>query len=157
MTNDTGKNGYKYGSVNNDEESQATGGNKNFDESNLYYVKEDELTVREKVVKTFKLAVPIIIAILLIGGLSFMLFHNFEYFYPGRGGHQVSPKVSKSSSVSSTKTTQRSYHDDDVPSVPIPAPKFFGSSCAANPECADLGLIGECCPTGGGNKLECCS
>jgi len=166
MANDTGSSGYKYGSVNTDEESGATGGNKNFDESNLYFIKEDESTKKDKVVKAIKLAIPIFLAVLLIGGLAFMLFNNFAYFYPGRGGEQVASKHSVSSNGGSlTKTTQRSFHDIDTPSyrdidttdVPISAPTTFGSSCAANPKCSDLGLIGKCCPGEGGIKLECCS
>jgi hypothetical protein len=159
MANDTGSSGYKYGSVNTDEESGATGGNKNFDESNLYFIREDELTTRDKVMKAFKLAVPIFFAVLLIGGLAFMLFHNFAYFYPGGGGQQVPSKHSVSSSSGSpTKTTQRSFHDIDAPDVHISAPTTtFASSCAANPKCADLGLIGKCCPAESGIKLECCS
>lgn len=157
MTDDTGSSRYKYGSVNDVEESGATGGDKNFDESNLYYMKEGELTKRDKAVKVFKLAVPIIFAVFFVGGLAFLLFHNFAYFYPGRGGQEVPSKHAKTSSVEPTKTTQRSFHDSDAPSVPIPTPTTFGSSCAANPNCVDLGLTGECCPGGSGINLNCCS
>ena len=129
--------GYKYGSVNTDEE----GGAKEFDESNLYYMKEDDLTTKDKALKAFKLAVPIIIAGLLVGVLAFMLFHNFAFLYPGRGGQEVPSKHSTTKSYSPTTTTQRS----------------FGSSCASNPKCRDLGLFGECCPSGDGVKLSCCS
>ena len=155
MTNDKGSGGYKYGSVSNDEESGASSDNKNFDEKNLYYVKEDEQTKRERAAKAIKLAVPIIIAVFLIGGLAFMLFHNFAYFYPGRGGQVVSSKHSVNSGT--TKTTQYSYDTDDDQSSPIAIPTSSSTSCAANQKCKDLGLTGECCPTVKGDNLVCCS
>ena len=153
-----GTSGYKYGSVNTDEESGDTSGNnKSFDESELYYMKDGDLSKKEKTVKAIKLAVPIVIAIMLIGGLAFLLFHNFAYFYPGRGGNEVPSKHSISSGVSTTKTTQKYYHDDDTSVAPMPAPSSVGSSCAANQKCADLGLVGECCPSESGTNLSCCS
>mmetsp|Transcript_29828 Transcript_29828/g.63868 ORF Transcript_29828/g.63868 Transcript_29828/m.63868 type:complete len:173 (-) Transcript_29828:296-814(-) len=171
MSNQTGNTEYKYGSVSNDEES-GDALNNNFDESNLYYYKKEELTRSDKVVKAVKLAVPIIIAALFIGGLGFMLFHNFEYFYPGQSGTthpskktsssaSYEPITASSSGNSHTKTVSSSSDSFEAPSIPVPAPapapNVGDSSCAANPACAALGLVGDsCCPTGGGVRLACC-
>jgi len=173
MTNETGTGtgtgGYKYGSVN-DEEAGATGNN--FDESNLYYIKEKEMSKREKAMKMIKLVVPIIIAVLFLGGLAFMLVHNFGKLYPGPGpGGQKVPSRGSGGSVSHpTSPSHDIAHDGGgggIASAPVPVPvpvprrsvpttKDGGSSCAAYPKCTDRGLTGECCPTGGGVKLECC-
>ena len=156
-----GSNGYKYGSVSNDEELGASGGDRVFDESHLYYMKDDQRTRKQKVVKAIKLAVPIFIAVLLVVGLAFLLFQNFGYLYPGRGG-QVSPSKHSTGSSTGTSTTStsasptNSHYENIATSVPISTVISVGSSCAANPKCADLGLTGECCPTGG-KKLNCCS
>jgi len=139
MAKDKRNSGYKYGSVNRDEESGAKDDDKNFDESNLYYVKDDNTTKEEK--NYVKLAVPIIIAALFIGGLAFMLFHNFEYFYPNQDGHVNSDVANP------TKVTE----------IDPPSSSFPASSCQANPKCVHLELTGECCPADNGVKLDCCS
>lgn len=165
MVKDKGNSGYKYGSVDNDEEPGAKGVDKNYDESNLYYMKEDNVTKEDKAFKAMKLAVPIIIAAMFIGGLAFMLFHNFAYFYPGRDGH-----TKTSGSTNPTTTTEHTYYDDDALNTQFPASATFGFNdndspgvsiptslnCKAYPKCVSLGLTGACCPTGEGIELECC-
>ncbi len=146
---------YKYGSVSNDEEA---GGDKSFDETDLYYMKDGERTTKEKFMNAIKLGVPIIIAIVGLGLLGYLLFKNFGYFYPGQGGGSSS-KSSGVTTVSSTPATatHSSHYNNIVTKVPIATTTSFGaSSCAANPKCDDLGLTGECCPTSGGIKLSCC-
>ena len=150
MVNDRGSIGYKYGSVDNDEETLAKGDDKNYDESNLYYMVEVNGTKKDKASKAMKLAVPIIIAAVFIGGLAFMLFHNFAYFYPGRDGH-----TKDNGGTTPQKTTDHSYQDDDALHTPFPAPAAL-ITCNANPKCVTLGLTGACCPTEEGILLECC-
>ena len=169
MANDVGRSGYKYGSVNNDEESGATTDSKSFDESNLYFMKDEDLSKKEKGVKVFKLAVPIIIAVLLIGGLAFLMFHNFAHFYPGRGGNKHSHSMSSGATPwpndddgtsGASISAPWSKDDDSASGFSIPAPSTStsgGSSCSANPKCVDLGLTGQCCPSGSGVQLSCCS
>ena len=154
--------GYKYGSVSTDEEIPA---DKSFDESNLYYMKEEERTKKEKLFKAVKLGVPIIIAVVMIVGLAYLLFNNFGYFYPGRGGqvtpskHSSSSTTTSSSSSSSSSGSGSSHYENIATSVPIPekTTTSSGGTCEAHPKCADLGLTGECCPAASGIKLNCCS
>ena len=149
--------GYQYGSVSTDEEIAA---DKSFDEANLYYMKDEERTRKEKLMKAIKLGVPILIAIIFIAGLGFLLFNNFGYFYPGRGG-QVTPSkhstTTATTSSGSSSSSSRTHYDNIATSVPIPAKITTGIFCSANPKCSDMGLTGECCPTASGIKLNCCS
>ena len=83
--------GYKYGSVNKDDEEAAGNNNNNnsyFKESDLYYYKEDELTKKEKMMKVIKSCIPILIAVLLIGGITWILVQNFGTLYPSPGQRQ---------------------------------------------------------------------
>ena len=148
---------YKYGSVSNDEE---VGGDKSFDETDLYYMKDGERTTKEKVINAIKLGVPIIIGSILFVALGYLLFHNFGYFYPGSGGRSSSNNSSVTTVSSTPATSSHSSHYTNIATkVPITTTtttSFGASSCAANPKCDDLGLTGECCPTSGGIKLSCC-
>lgn len=158
MTNDKGSTGYKYGSVNDDEEkSGAASSNNNFDESDLYFINDDELTKKEKAVKAFNTAVPVIIPVFFVGVLVYLLLHNFAFFYPGGGAQNIPSKHPMNSNSNPTKTTERTHHNNYTSSAPLPAKISFGSFCTANPQCAKMGLIGECCPTGNGVSLKCCS
>ena len=169
--------GYKYGSVNKDDE-EAAGNNDNtnsyFKESDLYYYKEEELTKKEKTMKIIKACVPILIAVLLIGGFTWILVQNFGTLYPSPGQKQrIRPSTGIETSSSSSDHTAPP-NDDDIIHAPILTPiiskdttattsttsstKDNGkSSCSAYSKCFDLGLTGECCPTLAGDKLECCN
>mmetsp|Transcript_3786 Transcript_3786/g.8163 ORF Transcript_3786/g.8163 Transcript_3786/m.8163 type:complete len:164 (+) Transcript_3786:151-642(+) len=162
MANESGSAGYKYGSVGDNEELGANDDNsKNFDESHLYYYKEKDLTTTEKISKLIKLFVPIIIAVVLIGGLAYILFHDFGTLYPRPGGEKVTSKggmVSQSTSVSSGESAPTVIRSESSPTVSkSKTSSSFGGSCAANPSCAALGLSGVCCPTPEGVQLGCCS
>ena len=172
--------GYKYGSVNKDDEEAAGNNNNNnsyFKESDLYYYKEDELTKKEKMMKIIKSCIPILIAVLLIGGITWILVQNFGTLYPSPGQRQrirPSTGIETSSSSSSSSHHNAPLNDDDSIHAPILTPRTSKdttattattsstkdngkSSCSAYSKCFDLGLTGECCPTLAGGKLECCN
>jgi hypothetical protein len=164
--------GYKYGSVNKDDE-EAAGNNDNtnsyFKESDLYYYKEEELTKKEKTMKIIKACVPILIAVLLIGGFTWILVQNFGTLYPSPGQRQrVRPtngiEISShhnappddTTTATTTTTTSSSPHSsstNESSSTKDNGERF----CLAYPKCFDLGLSGECCPTPAGDKLDCCN
>ena len=168
--------GYKYGSVNKDDEEAAGNNNNNnsyFKESDLYYYKEDELTKKEKMMKIIKSCIPILIAVLLIGGITWILVQNFGTLYPSPGQRQrIRPSTGIENSSSSHHNAP--LNDDDSIHAPILTPRTSKhttattvtksstkdngkSSCSAYSKCFDLGLTGECCPTLAGDKLECCN
>ena len=137
-----------YGSV----EDQTDG----FDEKDMYYVK-DNTTREQKMRKLFLIAVPILAAILIIGGAALFLFKDFDNLYPGKGGGNKEPMPSTKHhiTVSSTKA------------APAPSPATSDSEsaggsggakdCSANEKCKELELIGNCCPTSEGIFLGCCN
>jgi hypothetical protein len=168
--------GYKYGSVNKDDEEAAGNNNNNnsyFKESDLYYYKEDKLTNKEKMTKVIKSCVPILIAVLLIGGITWILVQNFGTLYPSPGQRQ---RIRPSDGIKTASSSHHNAPTDDDGSIhaPILTPRISKdttatttttsstkdngeSSCSAYSKCFDLGLSGECCPTLAGDKLECCN
>jgi hypothetical protein len=158
-----------------------------YDVENMYYVKEQELTLKQKCHKIMLVALPILAAVLIIGG--FTLYVLFDSGILGRGPHQGGGsanggQVSTPSSRGGENpfATVKSDSSSSVPSpiakggsasgttthstgsVPSPiskggsAPMKAGSSaCSANEKCAKLGLIGACCPTNEGVMLGCCN
>ena len=48
-------------------------------------------------------------------------------------------------------------NDKNVPSKQQQQQGASSSSCSTNPACAELGLVGECCPTPEGASLGCCA
>eukprot|EP00536_Pseudo-nitzschia_multiseries_P015082 jgi/Psemu1/216806/e_gw1.817.2.1 len=165
MATEKGSIGYSYGAVSsNDEESGGDGKNRGFDESNLYYYKDQELTSREKISKMIKLLVPLIIATGLIGGLAYILFHDFGGLYPApgeektrmNGGSVSQPSETDSMPSVPTYTKTSSFSSSSTPAI-AKSDTSAGSSCAANPSCVALGLTGVCCPTLEGVMLGCCS
>ncbi|VEU36886.1 unnamed protein product [Pseudo-nitzschia multistriata] len=166
MADGRGSSGYKYGSVdNNDEEAGVDEKDKSFDESNLYFYKEEDLTRQEKISKFVKLFVPIILAVSMVGGLAYILFHDFGDLYPGPGEKSHSAgRVSQPTTVTSDDYTpnianmsssSNSSHGSSIPVI-SQTKTSSGNSCEANPGCAALGLTGNCCPTSEGIKLGCC-
>ena len=172
--------GYKYGSVNKDDE-EAAGNNDNtnsyFKESDLYYYKEEELTKKEKTMKIIKACVPILIAVLLIGGFTWILVQNFGTLYPSPGQRQrvrptngieisshhnappddtttaAATATATATATTTTSSTPHSSSTNESSSTKDNGERF----CLAYPKCFDLGLSGECCPTPAGDKLDCCN
>jgi len=152
--------GHSYDSISNEEEAGKVY-NKNFKESDLYYYKEDELTKREKTMKIINSIFPILISILLVGGITWGLIKNFGKLYPSPSSNNI--KTSSSHQASSYTTDDST--NDDIPD-PIQTTKistdttknYLGSSsCSAYPKCLDLGLIGQCCPALAEDRLDCCN
>ena len=110
--------GYKYGSVNNQAEVAEGNNNSNFKESDLYYYKEEKLTKREKRIKSVKFAVPIIISILLIGGLTWALFRNFGTLYPGPDVQRIPPNGQKASHPATSTTSSTNDNNTNTTNKP---------------------------------------
>lgn len=158
---------YKYGSVNNaggDVEAESH----DFKETDLLYYREKELSKQEKLMKIVKIAVPLIIAVTLIGGFAWFLLGDFGHLYPGPAGSQVPGHTPASLPTSSAPKAPAPRSAPEEAPPPAPAPKYEvhaastsssssgGSSCTAHSKCSALGLTGQCCPTSAGTILECC-
>lgn len=126
---------------------------------NTYYLGETTMTADQRRVKLINCLVPIVAAFLIVGGAAMYLLRDFSHLYPTSGG--------------GGGTKQDFY---PIPAVrtnvapptrakPLPTPSSSSSSsashfplasCDDNAKCADLGLLGLCCPTGAGVTLLCC-
>lgn len=167
----------KYGAIASSDEEQARKqqsdfervegaeerGPSDYEMGQTYYLKPSKS--RKALVRGL---VPIVIALLIIGGVGYYFFE--DVLNPG-GGHHGSGKgeVATTSEVvkSTTKHIPLPPKDDDG-GEDAPSSSFAGSekpkdsssssagSCAARPKCVATGLTGMCCPAAGGIMLECC-
>jgi cytoskeletal protein RodZ len=114
------KNNYSYGAVGKETDAQKAGAKDSgdskdeggdFKETDLLYV-QDSLSPKEKRMKIIKIAVPIIVAVVLIGGLALFLLRGFTNLYPGPSGSKIHSYSSEPeylpSSSSSSSTNKRS-------------------------------------------------
>jgi hypothetical protein len=141
-----------------------------FDADHAYYLKADtggrRMWTNHQI---WSMALPILVAALLVGGAAAFLLRDFGTLYPGggNGGSDTSRAIpnesthtnkemtynGKSSSTSSSpssgsSTRHHSFNSDIVP------PSDDGANCEVHPDCSSL--IGKCCPTADGKMLECC-
>jgi hypothetical protein len=133
-----------YGSVDDDAADRS------FDVSETYYLKESQLTPGEKRKKCIAMLLPILLAIVIMGGAAALLLKDFAHLYPtstvdrdydGSGEHRGVP-VPPAPSIPSTPTTTASGSQQ--------------ADCKNNDKCHELGLVGQCCPTLAGDFLNCC-
>lgn len=135
--------------------------NDTFDANTTYYLKD---TNRWTFRKLISLTVPLLGAVLILGGAVWYLLSDFNHLYPG---HESSSSSSSSyekrqnggsSTVSSTSSSnQISPKATPKESEITPSNKGKGMKIAAcrNYEACSA-LIGDCCPTPEGKTLECC-
>lgn len=123
---------------------------RSFDVSETYYLKESQLTPAERRKKCIAMLLPILLAILIMGGAAFFLLKDFAHLYP-------------TSTVDRNYDASGEHRGVPVPPAPsIPAPPTTTTSgskeadCKNNDKCHELGLVGQCCPTLVGDFLNCC-
>eukprot|EP00529_Nitzschia_sp_RCC80_P033945 CAMPEP_0113485660 /NCGR_PEP_ID=MMETSP0014_2-20120614/24597_1 /TAXON_ID=2857 /ORGANISM="Nitzschia sp." /LENGTH=204 /DNA_ID=CAMNT_0000379311 /DNA_START=138 /DNA_END=752 /DNA_ORIENTATION=- /assembly_acc=CAM_ASM_000159 len=138
------KNEYSYGSVEDggssskkrtegvDAEKAAGDDGDDFKETDLLYVTSQSrpLTPEEKRMKIIKIAVPIVVAMILIGGFALFLLRGFTDLYPGPSGSSSSDNGGRSPpyyeplhETSPTAAAAAAAAADDYDnSMPVPAP-----------------------------------
>lgn len=148
-----------YGSAQQAEEGTAD----QYDLDNTYYVKERPMSTKERCGKIMLVLLPIVLALLLVGGFTYYVISNVLQKGGGRGHDTVTTFPSSPKGGSSGQETRPgTYPTEHSPPAPAPAPKekshasSGSSACSSNLKCADLGLVGECCPTKQGVTLGCC-
>ena len=57
-----------------------------YQEVDTYYLKPSPLNRSDKLKKLLLIGVPILAAVIIIGGAAFLLFKSFDHLYPGPGG-----------------------------------------------------------------------
>jgi hypothetical protein len=134
-----------------------------FDTDNMYYVKAESLTAAQRWRKIMLMGVPIIAALLIVGGAAIFLLRDFGNLYPGSSGD--------SGQRSGTSTSRVRARPEDSGNAPVPQPVYVppihkkkpahstgiddAAACSAHKACSPL--IGNCCPSQGGIFLECCN
>ena len=110
--------------------------------------------------------VPIIIALLILGGAGYYFFE--DVLNPGAGHHgsgkggevETTNEVVKSSTTKHIAKEKGEGVVEDAPAAPEEKTKGSSSSssgsCSSYPKCVATGLTGMCCPAAGGIMLECC-
>ena len=160
--------GNNYGSIPSGKGSAAS-----FDEEHLRFLPETSamLTPHQKRTKCFLMSLPIIVAVLMMGGLAVMF--NKDVFGPQQSvttktlEHDSTTSSSTSSKKSAaSSTSQPKQHADETADSTTPSSSDTSSSsstlseddpsaCSQHKGCADL--EGFCCPTTDGLTLECCN
>ena len=120
---------------------------------NTYYLGETTMTPQQRRKKLLNCLVPLVAAFLIVGGAAAYLLRDFSHLYPTGNGIKpqhgdYNPVVSPAPKVPAVRQS---------PIGPSSSSSHFPlASCDDNANCADLGLVGLCCPTGAGVKLRCC-
>jgi hypothetical protein len=128
---------------------------KSFDTAQMQYLGQGkELTKEEKIRKIIRIAVPLLLAVIIVGGAFLFLAKDFGHLYPGHGTVPHGNKVVVSDGKSSTSTTSASTSTTSSSTTKTSnktTPKSSSSSssvvtnemkCSAHDSCA--GLIGNC-------------
>jgi len=118
------------------------GNDEHYDEKNTYYLNSGQSTWGS----FCRGAVPIVIALLIMGGFAYGMSHDFNHFYgPPRGTDDDSIKHDESwIPLDNGNDNSRGFASRST------------ASCAKNEKCHELELTGLCCPTTKGDLLECC-
>jgi hypothetical protein len=151
-----------------------------FQEVNTYYLKPSPLSRSDKLKKLMLIGVPILAAVIIVGGFALLLFKSFDNLYPGPGGsvrpypsapepsapsYPVVPRGSDTHlhPASSPMHTSQSGGDPNSPTSggggsggSASSSSGSSASCAGHKQCNELELIGDCCPTDQGVMLGCC-
>jgi len=146
--------GENYGSIG----EGLTNTDESYDVNNTYYLKNSELTRKERIEKGVLSGLPIFVAALIVGTAMYLTW-RIEF------GGANQPGQEYPSHPSSIRSAPPSTPVVQLPAslTPVQDKESNGSSsdvlqaCKQNEKCADLGLVGNCCPTNENIFLGCCS
>ena len=122
------------------------------------YLEEPTLSREERMKKLFLTAVPILAAVLIVGGAALFLLRDFDNLYPGHhgGGREPSIRINPRSHMTSTESSQPTEETTSgSPVVEESDGSNISSLCSAHESCSKLS--GLCCPTADGIFLVCCN
>jgi hypothetical protein len=140
-------------------------GDASFDTDNMYYVKPESLTPAQRWRKIMLLGVPMIAALMIVGGAAFFLLRDFGSLYPGPSGGGGGERTGTTVGV---RESPHASANVPAPSPYVHAPSTHkknhaqpsttsdaAAACFAHDACSPL--IGNCCPSEGGIFLDCCN
>jgi hypothetical protein len=138
-----------------------------YDETKVYYLKENQresFTCAQRVRRWLLTCVPIFVAVILLGTVTFFLIKNFSHLYPTSGGRSYDNSGSRVEDRSSSTAKVQTVRTSDSAAGQAPESASSKSSksvtssasCEDHAQCDKLGLIGACCPTDDNTFLLCC-
>ncbi|KAL7549719.1 hypothetical protein ACHAWF_012985 [Thalassiosira exigua] len=110
-------------------------GKDDFDERNTYYLNQSKFNWN----RFFRAAVPVVIALVIMGGFAYGMSHGFNHLYGPPKGKDDDNLIK-----------------EDESWIPAENPEGSSAACSENEKCVKLDLLGDCCPTKKGVVLECC-
>jgi hypothetical protein len=121
-------------------------GDKSFDDAQMQYLGEGKpLTREEKMRKLMRIAVPLLMAVIIVGAAFIFLLKDFGHLYPGGGGipHSSNPvKYTDGSSTASTAatagTTSPAATGAKVKTASSSSSSSIAFACSAHDACAKL-------------------
>lgn len=145
-----------------------------FEEYDVNYIRVKELSAKERWTKRIKTAVPIIVALIIIGGFGWFTSQAIK---PPQTHGAIEVDYKDPAQIPEDGDSTTSY--EPLSPLPSPTPRAkdegrysgttstqsnikskssggSGPTCSANSKCDKLGLVGQCCPTGEGVTLGCC-
>lgn len=117
---------------------------KSFDATQMQYLGEGkELTKEEKIRKIMRIAVPLLLAVIIVAAAFLFLAKDFGHLYPGHGAvpHGNKVVVTNGKSSSSSKTSASTAGGSDTTTSQSSA-TTGAMKCSAHDGCA--GLTGNC-------------
>jgi hypothetical protein len=139
-----------------------------FDADQAYYLKE---TSRPQWRRRILGGLPLLAALLIMGGVSYLLYRSFDRLYPGPGGGREEPAPIQRKPINREDNHKNILPPEPPlkpPEPPLKPPEpplkppakpskndYAVAQCTAYPKCS--ALIGDCCPTDQGIILECCA
>jgi hypothetical protein len=176
----------RYGSLDSEDTNTEPTTHEEFDVDNAYYLKQPTLTPAEQWRRLLRMAVPLLVAAFIIGGIAFVLSRDFRNLYPGPGGSnggggRASPVAHPTMPVAAPLAPPPPHPLPFKPPAPVVSPvltapsplpptpiafaplppftrgKAGSAACLAHQNCWKLNLEGDCCPTPENVTLDCCS
>ena len=123
----------KYGSI-----PVTFNGDKDEENLDTQYTQYITPTAEDKRKECMSALVPVLLCVLLMGGIAFALSRDFNHLYPSRHGD----------------SNKRSPTKDD--NNQLPSKDFSHAECSIHNTCVEKNLTGMCCPTSEGIHLNCC-
>lgn len=107
---------------------------------------------------------PVVMFVVLMGGIAFALSRDFSHLYPGHSGDPsgTTNNASKKSWIVETSDSEQDKEHEVSSKVTghvdnVGVQYMHLADCSSNHKCAVENVTGICCPTLEGVQLECCN
>lgn len=130
----------KYGSLTSETYNSSHDEEENAEPYELENTRYIVSTAEERRKQCLTALFPVILCVLLMGGIAFSLSQSFSHFYPSHARPTNGRESQTTIEVDNNVHIQDNSH----------------AECGIHNKCQEKGLIGLCCPTDQGVFLDCC-